>query len=141
MLKWTTVNKTYCCSQLIWNKQLNIKNDLTKTLGKSRFLNWQLDWLHADKTNLIDRKWEEKEEGVSNDHVQDRSWYLRTLRTRHIHTHLFDDLDTSPIVVSHFIYIRISCNNNNNNNIQWSDIISRQSIWTVVHINIEMTAL
>jgi hypothetical protein len=35
MLKWTIINKTYCVSQSIWNKQLNIKDDKTKTLEYS----------------------------------------------------------------------------------------------------------
>ena len=107
MLKWAIINKNSCLSQSIWNRQVNCKDDKSKSLGKSwRFrtrVTASMITYQYSKSDWSDVEKEEKK--VSNDHVRNRSWYLRMLRTQHIRTHLLADLDTLPIVVS---YISIS---------------------------------
>jgi hypothetical protein len=134
MLKWTIINKTYCVSQSIWNKQLNIKDDKTKTLGKSRFGNWQLDWLNVDKANLID--WKKRRGFLMTMYEIGRDISACWELDRYVHI-------CWTILTHCLLSSRISSNNNNNsiNVILLSDVISRQSIWTIVHINIEMTAV
>jgi hypothetical protein len=112
MSRWPTTNSAYCLSEPIWYWQQNI-DDKKKTSSKIKLKKWQLDRLHADKTN---RK--KKKEKISNDHVRDRSWYLRMLRTRHICTFVgrsWQIVYCRPWIF--LITIRSHKNNNNNNNI------------------------
>jgi hypothetical protein len=78
MSRWPTTNSAYCLSEPICYWQQDIDNKI-KTSSKIKLEKWQLNRLHADKANR-----NEKKERISNDHGQDRSWYLRMLRTRHI---------------------------------------------------------